>query len=608
MKNIIQYFREVSYLLENDVRKLPLMAGLFLSVSTLDLAGIGLIAPYVGLIVSPDSFANGKLHAILSSLGMPTDANEVVSILGIVLVTIFLFKAVSAILINKVIITFCFNRSVELRSSLMTSYQGLPYIEYLKRNSSEYIHNINLADKFAGSSLQSLLRLVSEGLVAIAIIVLLAFSDIVALAILTLLLGSMVIIYDRIFRPNIARYGEQSNQYSTQIVQGIHEGIEGLKEVRILGKQSYFHKMMRDGAQGYSDVNVKASMISTAPRYLLDLIMVTFVVLLILSANFSGQSLEELLPILSMFGIAGMRLAPAANQMINGITRLRFGRAGVRLLYSDLCQLESQESVLLPPAEETLEIVASDETKNNIEIKQNTFNLLRIENVEFTYPNIAKPAVQDVSLEIRQGDVIGLMGTSGAGKTTLIDIILGLLEPQKGCITYNGKRLSREVLSEWRSQVAYLPQQVFLIDNTLRQNIALGLQSDEIDDEKVYQALNHAQLKELLDNLPDGINTMLGERGIRISGGQKQRVALARAFYHGKSVLIMDESTSALDSETENEIVTEINRLKGTKTMFVIAHRLSTLRHCNRILRIENGRLFDQGDYAQVCSKKVINV
>ena len=224
--------------------------------------------------------------------------------------------------------------------------------------------------------------------------------------------------------------------------------------------------------------------------------------------------------------------------------------------------------------------------------------------VGYRYPNTRQEALRDLDLVIRAGESIGLIGPSGSGKTTLVDVLLGLLEPQTGVLEYNGHPLQK-TLSEWRRQVAYLPQQVFLIDNSLRCNVALGETASEIEESRLQEALRQARLSELVEQLPQGVNTILGERGVRLSGGQRQRVALARAFYHGRSVLVMDEATSALDNETEKEIVAEIQRLKGQKTMIVIAHRLTTVQHCDRIYRLDKGRIVEAGTPEQIL--KLVN-
>lgn len=583
MNRLLQYIREVLYLLGDNRRKIPWMLFLFLASSVLDLAGISLIAPYVAILVSPETFTQSNFYPFFVSLGMVTEQEELLTTLGLLLLSVFVFKAVAAILINLIIVRFCYKQGIHLRLLLMTSYQNLPYIHYLHRNSSEFVHNIALAGKFSESILQSILRLISDGLVALVILVLLALNNPIALGLLVLLLGSLIFIYDQIFRPNIGRYGRQSNEYSTQMVKSIHEGIEGLKEIRILGKEKHFQRMLHEGAKGYASVSTKSAMITTSPRYLLEFLLVAFVVFTVFISIMLGEDLKSLLPTLGMFGIASLRLVPAANQILSGITKIRFGRNSVALLYSDLQYLEQQVNL-------------DNET---IRTNVSAFQLLSLYNVSFSYPSTQQQALNDVSLEINKGDAIGLTGPSGSGKTTFVDILLGLMKPQSGEINFNGQPLSNN-LSEWRSQVAYLPQQVFLIDSSLRNNVALGLDEHEIDDEKVEEALRQARLSDLVKQLPQGFDTMLGERGIRLSGGQRQRVALARAFYHDRNVLVMDESTSSLDNETEREIVEEIKRLKGNKTLIIIAHRLTTLQHCNRIYQLERGGLVKQGSYEDV--------
>ena len=226
------------------------------------------------------------------------------------------------------------------------------------------------------------------------------------------------------------------------------------------------------------------------------------------------------------------------------------------------------------------------------------FQTIELKNVQFSYPDTNKPAINNISLKIKSGDSIGLVGLSGSGKSTLVDILLGLLEVDKGGIFYNNKPLS-ECLLQWQAQVAYLPQEIFLMDNTLKNNIALGVEDDCIDLDRLNLAIKKAKIKELVSQLPHGVNTSVGEGGVRLSGGQRQRVALARAFYYNKSVLVMDESTSALDYETEREIVNEIKQLKGRVTLIVIAHRLSTIEHCDRVYRLDDGRIIENNNFKE---------
>ncbi len=585
---MITYLRQIFHLLGPDRQSLPWLVLLFLVSSLFDLAGLGLIGPYITLIVD-SHVLDGTLGRVVDWFGLPREQKPLLITLGIMLFGVFFCKAIFTIGIQWVIIRFSRKQQMRLQMFLMESYQALPYSLYLRRNSSEYIHSISgLTGQFSGVIL-NLLRCTSEGIVGLVILFLLLWKNGMALALLIVMLGMMVYSYDRIFRKNMSRYGKLINLAGIKMVQGIHEGIEGLKEIRVLGHENYFLNKVREGAQQSMHYTSLNQLILTAPRYILELMMISFIVLLVIIMLFLAGDLKALLPTLGIFGLAAMRLMPIANMLSGSLSQLRFSRDGVSRLYHDLEQIHSRTDLEIKKT--------SDSTKAQAPPK--TFQVLEMKDLGFRYPNALVDALHGINLQIRSGESVGLVGPSGAGKTTMVDVLLGLLEPHIGNITFNGLAL-QEALLDWRSQTAYLPQQVFLIDNTLKRNVALGVEDDKIDEIRIHEALSQARLIELLDQLPKGVETLIGERGVRLSGGQRQRVALARAFYHQRGVLVMDEATSALDDSTEKEIVEEIKHLKGKITMIVIAHRLTTVQHCDRIYRLENGRLVEEGKPEQV--------
>lgn len=593
-----RYLHELISLLGTTKRQIPWMLALFTGSSILDLIGLSLIVPYVSLVLDSRAL-DGVLGKIVVYFGLPKEQPFLLTALGGGLVGVFFLKTVAGVWINHSIIRFSQNQQIRLRSCLMAAYQDLPYTDYLRRNSSEYIHCIqSLTGQFANGVVAPLLRALSDGIVGLVIICFLAKASPMALLLMIAMFGPVLVVYDRLFRKNLRSIGLMANQGSRRVVKGIHEGIEGLKEIRILGKEHYFHKMVVSGATDYAASMVRSQTVSTAPKYLLELVLICFVVALVLVTLKLEHSLQSLAPVLALFGIAALRLLPMINVFSNGISQLRFNRNTVRQLYEDLKQLETANQSR-PSSERRRN---ENDVTNNSHFEdgvQERFTDLDLKNVNFSYPGTSRKALCGISLEIRSGESIGLVGPSGSGKTTLVDVLLGLLVPQNGEILYNGVPL-RESLGQWRNQIAYLPQQVFLVDNTLRSNVALGEEESEIDDDRVMTALHQARLSELAEQLPNGVNTVIGERGVRLSGGQRQRVALARAFYHGRSVLVMDEATSALDTETEAEIVAEIQRLKGLKTMVVIAHRLSTVQYCDRIYRLDNGVVVESGPPAKI--------
>ena len=573
------FLAEIFFILGDSRRKLSLMMVFFLFMSVIDLISIGLIVPYVSLLFDI-SGSNKFFDWVSSTISFGRDKEELLALFGMLLVVVFTLKAVVAILINRSIIKFTQEQQFKLRNYLMETYQGMPYVSYLNRNSSEYVYSIHdLTGRYANSVLLQLLNIVSSAVVAVVIISFLAFINSAELFLMLFLFGFLMLIYDHLFANKLSLYGKRTNRASTKIIRGVHEGIEGLKEIRILGKEQYFLDVVRTGAREFSVNNILSQVISTAPRYLLELVLIIFIVLLVMLTLQLNKDLLILAPTLSLFGVAAMRLLPIATLITTSFTRLRNNRDAVSRLYSDLIQIDRAES----PRE-----------NRHTDTKFETFNKLQLNGVKFSYPNTTLIALNNISLEIQSGESIGLIGVSGSGKTTLVDILLGLISPQQGTIKYNGNPLE-DVLSIWQDQVAYLPQQIFLIDDTLKCNIALGENDENIDDKILELALDQAELMEMVDHLPDGIDTIIGERGVRLSGGQRQRIALARAFYHGRNILVMDESTSALDSETEKEIVDEIQKFKGKKTIIVIAHRYSTIQYCDRIYKLENGSITKQG-------------
>ena len=389
--------------------------------------------------------------------------------------------------------------------------------------------------------------------------------------------------YFSLFHEKIHSYGQKINEVGPSLVQGVQEGIDGLKEIRILGKEEYFHQKVRVAAEIVARYNTYMNLLTTLPRFLLELLIVSFIVLLVNGSLLLNSNLEILLPTLLIFALAALRLIPIANAITGNLTLLRGHRYAVSLLYRELKKHKAKSYV----------------SRQTINHARDSFRYLSMDHIYFHYPDSSRMVLSDVSLEIHAGESIGLIGPSGSGKTTLVNVLLGLLEAPQGQLLYNGCPLKAS-LPDWRAQIAYLPQDLFLIDGTLQANITFGLDGENIDDARLHQALDKSRLAKLVEELPQGVSTLLGERGVRLSGGQRQRVALARAFYHQRTVLVMDEATSALDNETEQEVINEIQQLKGQVTTIVIAHRLATVQHCDRIYRLENGRIVKQGSYSTV--------
>ncbi len=578
---IKKYFQKVFYLLDDDKKKIPALTVFFILLSLFDIFGISLVASYISFI-SNDLVLNNLLIQIFKILGWSIEADHLLMSIGFLIIVIFLVKTFLSILLNKVIIKFSLNQKIKLSSLLMSTYQSLPYVQYLNRNSSEYIHSIRTLTETFSSLILLLLRTFSDLIVAFFIVLLLAWHNIYLLVFLIIITGLVVWIYDSFLNKGLDKFGKKGNKANNLLIRGIIEGISGLKEIRVLGKEAYFYKMVYKGIHDSAYYDSKVKFAASIPRYLIEFVMVFFVTSAVIALILMGNGLDTVFSTLAIFGIAALRLLPAISALSNTMIFLRFSSDSLEKLFNDV-QKSKKNKI--------------QRVVNDYQLSSEKFREFELDNVSFSYPDKESDVLKNISMKVVAGEAIGIIGPSGAGKTTLIDLILCLLNPSTGSIKYNGDE-SKLSLLEWRSQIAYLPQQVFIIDDTLKSNIALG--DENVDDKQLNYAIKKAKLVSLLNSLSDGVDSFIGEKGIRLSGGERQRVALARAFYHDKNVLVMDESTSSLDVETEKEIIEEIQNLRGMKTLIVIAHRMSTIQHCDRIYHIENGSILKSGKFEEI--------
>lgn len=575
----MKYFNEIFFLIGSYKAKLPFLLGLFLLTTLLDVLGIGLIVPLMTML-SDEGFKPNFFNYDLSSIIYFKNGENVFYLIISIFFFLILMKLVLSILLHFIITRFSNELMVCHRVKLMKSYQSMSYEKYILRNSSEYINAINnLTALFAGKVLITSLKASSDIIITIGIIFTLFFINPYELLILILILISTFLIYDNILRNKMKNYGELSNNSSAAMLKALNEGTHGHKEIKILGKQNFFLEKVKNFAKTYSTNQTKYQVISIVPRYLFEFMILTFVLTLVVYHHYFIGNFTSLLPVIGSFGFASMRLLPASNSIAGAITSLRYNRHTVARLYSDLKYAN--------PHKESVNISKSPNEK--------VFSSIEFVDVAYKYPHREQNALNSVSFKIRQGESIGIVGESGSGKTTLIDLLLGLLTPNAGIIKFNGEPIE-EVLDGWRQRLAYLPQETFILDDTLSNNITLD-NENEIQKSTLESILASTDLKDLFETLPEGVITKLGEQGVLLSGGQRQRVALSRAFYHDRDVLILDESTSAMDQKTENKLISEINKLRNKKTLIIIAHRHSTLKNCDRIFHMQSGKIVKVGTY-----------
>ncbi len=586
MNKYKKYFQEILFLTGEDVKKLPFILIIFILASFVEFVGIGVIAPYVSLIIAPETFLQSNIFHYFEKTFQTRDLNEIKVLFGGFLILVFCIKILSAYLINRLILKFSYEKCVKIRQLLLKTYQNLNFLSYLKKNTSSYIYSyLTLSPVFAQSTLQAVLRLASEGLVVIVIFSYLLYQHGKELFVFALLIGAVMFSYDRLFRRKLVQNGRTMDKEVKRMVQKVNEALIGLKEIRILGKEKFFYDDITKSSQISSDVSISSATIQTMPRYLIELVVICFTVSLVFMTIIFKESGVELTAILSVFVVAAMRLIPSVNHILSSVATLSSNRNSVSILYNDIKEINVQS------------VISKQEELFNIKMP---FNSITLDNISFSYSPEDPNAINNISLSIKKGEAIGIIGQSGSGKSTLMDILLGLLTPQNGSIKLNDIELNDRNVASWVKQVAYLPQEIFITDDTIKNNVALGTREEEIDETKVWIALEKSNLSQFVNSLPQKIDTKLGDRGSRLSGGQKQRIAIARGFYYERNVLVMDEATSALDNQTEHEIVEEIKRLKGEKTIIVVAHRLSTLKYCDRIYRLSEGTIVEEGSYSKV--------
>ena len=578
-----EYLIRIYSLLYEDKKRLPLLLVLFLLTSFFDALSLAILFPFIQILVNFQDFQS-SYGWFFESINL-TSKSEIITFLGITLVSLFIIKALASILVNWAILRITYNRQAKIKTSLLHKYLNMHYRKYIEGNSARYIQMIQTMSMQFIKVLQGFLRLLSDGLIFLSIVIVLAIVEGPLLIYVGGMMIVLLLINDIFFKKLLDRQSRAITDSSVQVTKTVNESIQGLKEIKILGKQNFFEDILKENVDIYAKNNIYADLIRTQPKHIIELIFVIAFTLAVVFFTPLQNDFQSLIPTLGVFLFAAIRLMPTLNQMLASVNVLRIGYYPTTLLFEDMTTKQDLEE---------------DDYKANI--LKDGFTSMLLKNVFFSYKNDKEHQLNGISLQVDKNKSIGLFGQSGSGKTTLVDVMLGLLEPSKGEIHLNNKIVKNN--KEFRNLVAYIPQDIFIINDSVKNNITLTGRDEVIDDVLLEDVVLRSRLKEVINNLPEGINTNIGERGVKLSGGQKQRIAIARALYNKREVLIMDEATSALDNNTEKEIIDEIRKLKGKVTMVVIAHRLTTLQHCDEIYEISNGRISEKYNYEDISKSK----
>jgi ABC-type multidrug transport system fused ATPase/permease subunit len=548
-------------------------------------AGIGLIVPFVGIVTNPGII---QKHAILSKayelLNFQSTNAFILFAVGCLL-TVFILKNAYLLLFYYLQYKVIFNQKVKLSRTMFKEYLTKPYTFHLQRNSAELLRNINgeIPKVFDGILLASF-QLLTETLVIMSILSLLIFTAPLATLTSGVLLGGTVFLFFRIFRNKISYLGKENQRVSRELIKWVNQGLGASKEVKVSGREGYFVNSYNKQSKIMASNTIYKNMLDQIPRLFIETLLVSVVLITMIIIVFQGTDTSKLVSTMSLFAMAAFRLMPSINRIVATLSSIRFSQPALTVVYNDLIKDSNGKNKVFNDV-----FIESKPVKVNND-ERSFHNAIVLENVYFRYPNQEELSIKNVSLTIPIGKSVAFVGTSGAGKTTIVDIVLGLLEPEKGKVLVDGKDLN-DLIPIWQSKIGYIPQSIYLSDETIRKNVAFGIADQDIDEIAVQKAIEDAQLKVFVESLPEGLDTVVGERGVRLSGGQRQRIGIARALYHNPEIIFLDEATSALDNETEKEIMKAIDGLKGEKTLIIIAHRLSTIENCDIVFKVDKGRL-----------------
>jgi ABC-type multidrug transport system fused ATPase/permease subunit len=596
---MLAYFSKVLYVLEGKRKGLLFLLFIFALTSVLEALGIGLIGPFLNVASSPESIHKIPiLDWVYRQLELQ-DSIQVVPILGIGIAIIFCLKSLLYFLSWANIYQYSSELNQSLITKLLNAYLAVPYAFHLNRNTASLIKNILIeTSTFTGACILPLLRATVNFIVLLFLFLLLAKTNLLLLAMIMAILLPIFILFN-LLGNKFKKWGRIKSESKQEMVRILNHGLGGLKETRVIGCESYFEKQMAQKAQQFAQADSLFSTSQILPRILIETALIVFIMLFIsLSIILLKQDMQEITGTMGVFAVASMRLIPASSELFGAINQLRNSNYAVNMLYLDLKEIDAQGINKLTKLKPSSQISSAVDFKRDR--KAIAFgNQIDLDHITYSYNNSSQLAVENVSLRIKKGQSIALIGKSGSGKTTLVDIILGLLEPKAGDILIDGKSVYNNLRS-WQNMIGYIPQSIFLTDETIERNIAFGVPDRLIDPQRIKKAIEAAQLEELITQLPKGIKTEVGERGIRLSGGQRQRIGIARALYHERQILVLDEATSALDNETERLVSEAIKSLAGAKTLIIIAHRLSTVEHCDRVYLLDKGRIVKSGSYQEV--------
>ncbi len=572
-----QIIRKLRVLLDKK-QKRTMVGLMFLMVigAFLQTAGVGLLVQVVNLVIDPEAVQNSRVASwIYETLGSPDYTVFAVTVM-VLLIAVFIVKNIFLFVQQKLTFSFVYTNQFRTSERMMRNYLRRGYEFYLNADTAVVQRNITSDVNNMYALILALLQMMSDGVVSVFIIAYCFVTNGTMTVLLAVVLLALMVVVKMVLKPIMYKAGKDNQDYYSGLFKWISQTVQGIKEVKIATKEQYFVEEYKKCGQGYVNAVQRYSLYNNVPKLLIEAACVGTMVGYMIYLVVSGVSTENMLTVFSTLAAAAFVLLPCVNRINNQINSIAYFEPffmGVSDNLQDEISGEKVDMTFATDEEEKLPV------EHSIELKD----------ITYAYPGTDKLIFDHADLTVPVGASVGIVGTSGAGKSTVVDILLGLLEVQSGVVLADGTD-TKIHYRKWLKNVGYIPQMIFMLDDTIRKNVAFGVPEDKIDEERLWEVLKEAQLDEFIKTLPEGLDTGIGERGIRLSGGQRQRIGIARALYNNPEVLILDEATSALDNDTEAAIMESINRLHGKKTLIIIAHRLQTIEKCDLVYRVENGK------------------
>ena len=575
---MVDILKKISYMFDRKQKRgmILLLIAIFVG-ALLELAGVSLIMPLIQLISKPDIVKSNFLLSLAYNGLHMTSMSDFFVFLVIVIIAVYFVKNIYLIAMYYFQYSFIYNNQLKIEGRLIDCYLKKPYTYHLNHNSSNMIRNIMLDCERLFQLILTVMNVTSEVMLSVLLIIYLLASDPLMTVTIAILLVLCMGIYQLLTKKRVNRYGQINQEYDGKMHQAINQALGAVKDIKILHREKYFVNAFISCGRKKMNALIKTNFFGAVPRYLIETTCVTGIMSVLIFKLKTGTDMNSILPELAAFAIAAFKLLPSVGKISNYINLISFLKPSIDLIYTDIKDTEDMLRVELVDKGEEL---SNDESVRSIDI----------DSVSYIYPGSEEAVLDDVQFSIPLGKSVGLIGPSGAGKSTMADVILGILFPTEGKVMY-GKMNVHEYPLCWSEKLAYIPQAIFLADDSIRSNVAFGIEKDSINENRVWEALDEAQLSDFVKSLPDGLDTEVGERGVRLSGGQRQRIGIARALYGNPEILVLDEATSALDNDTEKAVMEAIDSLHGRKTLLIIAHRLTTIKNCDMIFRVEAGKV-----------------